>query len=209
MSSASSSHDERPLGAEQRASAAAREQWHFVDYLRLISKRRWTAIPAFVVIVAGTVAMTSMAIPIFEARAQLLIEAETQNVVTFKEVVEQEMTTVEYYTTQFRILQSRALARTTIERLKLWDHPELIGNVAVDSRGWRAGRYLEHNDRPAALGGTGADEAFLVVRARTPATRPRTAKAVFWTKLPDSRPPFKDFSIGSRSRRFERAGWST
>lgn len=118
-------NDDRPTGHE-RPSFVPREQWHFVDYLRLLSKRRWTAIPALLVIVIGVAVTTYQATPIYEARAQLLIEAETQNIVTFQEVVEQERATVEYYTTQYKILQSRALARTTIEKLKLWNHPELV-----------------------------------------------------------------------------------
>ena len=105
----------------------------FFDYLRLLSKRRWTAIPVLASIVSIVAVLTYTATPIFEARAQLLIEAETQNIVTFKEVVEQEMSTVEYYTTQFRILQSRALARVTLEKLGLWNHPEFIGTLAKDS----------------------------------------------------------------------------
>jgi capsular exopolysaccharide synthesis family protein len=114
-------------GGQERTSAAGGDQWHFVDYLRLLSKRRWTAIPVFVLIVAGVVVMTYAATPLYEARSQILIEAETQNIVTFQEVVEQERATVEYYTTQYMILQSRALARTTIDKLNLWNHRELVG----------------------------------------------------------------------------------
>jgi capsular exopolysaccharide synthesis family protein len=100
---------------------------HFVDYLRLLSKRRWTAIGTFV-LVMGVVAWTTFnATPIYEGSAQLLIEAETQNVISFKEVLEHERATADYYQTQYRILQSRALARATIDALKLWDHPEFGG----------------------------------------------------------------------------------
>ncbi len=100
---------------------------HFVDYLRLLSKRRWTAIGTFVLVMAVVAWTTFTATPVYEGSAQLLIEAESQNVISFKEVLEQERATADYYQTQYRILQSRALAKATIEALKLWDHPEFGG----------------------------------------------------------------------------------
>ena len=99
-------------------------------YCRNDAGRQFPYLGSIVVLVA---VLTYTATPIYEARAQLLIEAETQNIVTFKEVVEQEMSTVEYYTTQYKILQSRALARVTLEKLGLWDHPEFIGTLAKES----------------------------------------------------------------------------
>jgi polysaccharide biosynthesis transport protein len=51
----------------------------------------------------------------------MLIENEHPNVVSFKEVIEQEKATNDYYQTQYRILQSRLLARRTLDQLKLWD----------------------------------------------------------------------------------------
>jgi polysaccharide biosynthesis transport protein len=123
-------------GVHERTPAGGDDQWHFVDYLRLLSKRRWTTIPVFLLIVSAVAVMTYTAIPTYEARTQLLIEAETQNIITFQEVVEQERATVEYYTTQYMILQSRALARTTIDKLNLWEHPEFsAGTSRADKEG--------------------------------------------------------------------------
>jgi uncharacterized protein involved in exopolysaccharide biosynthesis len=118
--------DDRARGAQGRLLPTERDQWHFLDYVRLLSKRRWTAIPTFLFIVGVVAVATYTATPIYEARAQLLIEAETQNVVSFREVIEQESSTIEYYTTQYRILQSRELARSTIDKLNLWNHPEFV-----------------------------------------------------------------------------------
>jgi polysaccharide biosynthesis transport protein len=126
----------RTTHAEAARSAApggSPNHWHFVDYLRLLSKRRWTAMSAFLAVMLTAAVLTYTATPLYEARAQLLIEAESQNIVTFQEVVQQEMTSVEYYTTQYKILQSRALARVTMEQLKLWDHPELTPRAAEGS----------------------------------------------------------------------------
>jgi len=72
---------------------------------------------------------TFTATPIFEARTRLLIEAENQNVVAFKEVVDEDQTKADYYQTQYNILQSRVLARRTLEQLKLWETAPFGGPV--------------------------------------------------------------------------------
>src|ERR1700722_7406440 len=59
---------------------------HLMDYVRVLHKRRWTAITAFLLVVVGVTVYTFTAIPIFEARSRLLIEADNPNVVSFKEV---------------------------------------------------------------------------------------------------------------------------
>lgn len=94
---------------------------HLSDYLKVLSRRRWPALTAFVLVVVGTLLYTYTATPIYAARVQLLIENERPNVVSFKEAIEQEKTTNDYYQTQYRLLQSRVLARRTLDQLKLWD----------------------------------------------------------------------------------------
>jgi len=98
---------------------------HLLDYVKVLYKRRWTATTAFLVVFFGVVIYTFTATPIFEAKTQILIEKENSNVVSFKEAIEQNQIADDYYQTQYRILQSRALARRTIDALKLWDHPLL------------------------------------------------------------------------------------
>jgi capsular exopolysaccharide synthesis family protein len=95
---------------------------HLTDYLKVLHKRRWTAATAFLVVLACVTVYTFTATPIFEARTRLLIEAENPNVITFKEVIDEDQAKADYYQTQFNILQSRALARKTIESLGLWEH---------------------------------------------------------------------------------------
>lgn len=103
------------------------EARHFIDYLRVLSKRRWTAIPTFLIVVTVLLIPTFTAEPLYQASGQLLIEADTQNVVTFKAVVEQDAATTEFYQTQYKILESRTLARATMDALQLWNHPEFGG----------------------------------------------------------------------------------
>ena len=96
------------------------EDVHLSNYLKVISHRRWAALSAFLVVMVAVVVYTFTATPVYRARVQLLIENENPNVVSFKEVIEQEKSTNDYYQTQYRMLQSRSLARRTLDQLGLW-----------------------------------------------------------------------------------------
>jgi capsular exopolysaccharide synthesis family protein len=94
---------------------------HLLDYVKVLYKRRWTAAAVFLLIVGSVAVFSFTATPIFEAKTRLLIEAENQNVVSFKAVLDGDQTRADYYQTQYNILQSRALARRTLDELKLWN----------------------------------------------------------------------------------------
>jgi polysaccharide biosynthesis transport protein len=105
---------------------------HLLDYVKVLYKRRWTAGTAFLLVFLGVTVYTFTATPIFEAKTRLLIESDDPNVVSFKQVVDEGGTRTDYYQTQYTILQSRALARKTIETLKAWDSP-LLGAGKTES----------------------------------------------------------------------------
>jgi succinoglycan biosynthesis transport protein ExoP len=108
------------------------QEVHLTDYVKVLYKRRWTAVTAFLLVVGSVTVYTFTATPIFEARTRLLIETEERNVVNFKQVVDEDQTKADYYQTQYNILQSRALARRTLNGLKLWDTAPFGG--VVDDR---------------------------------------------------------------------------
>ena len=66
---------------------------------------------------------TFTATPIYEARTRLLIESDDPNIVSFKEVIDKGPAESDYYQTQYNILQSRTLARDTLDELHLWNSP--------------------------------------------------------------------------------------
>jgi succinoglycan biosynthesis transport protein ExoP len=114
-------HIHPPL-ATSYESQAGREV-HLLDYIKVLFKRRWTALTVFVIVVLGVSIYTFTATPIYEGRTQILIEKEAANVVSFKEAFEQNQIADDYYQTQYRILQSRGLARRTLDATKLWNDP--------------------------------------------------------------------------------------
>ena len=112
-------------GYPEAAQVGDGKEPHLLDYLRVLHKRRWTAATAFLFVVGIVTVYTFTATPIYEARTRLLIEADNPNVVSFKEVIDEDQTKADYYQTQYSILKSRILARKTIEALKMWHHPEV------------------------------------------------------------------------------------
>lgn len=94
----------------------ATDDVHLLDYVKVVYKRWWTAATAFVVVFLGVGVYTFTATPIFEAKTRLLIESDEQNVVAFKQVVDEDQTKADYYQTQYSILQSRAPTRKTLEQ---------------------------------------------------------------------------------------------
>ncbi len=74
-----------------QAAALHGEPGHFLDYVRVVYRRRYTAITAFLVILVAVVVYTYTRTPIYQARAQLQIDYENQKVVPFQEVTQREM----------------------------------------------------------------------------------------------------------------------
>jgi capsular exopolysaccharide synthesis family protein len=145
---------------------------HLLDYARVLYRRRRIAVAALVLIVGVVAALTYTAEPIYLARAQLLIEPESRSIVLFKDVIEQDSADKDYQETQYRILRSRSLAKKALEKLQLWDHPELTtpqqGLVPLDDlrRGLRTLRRAVANlfgrDIPGAHAPGDAGEASAV-----------------------------------------------
>jgi len=119
---------------------------HLIDYARVVVKRRHVAIAVFAAIFLAAAVYSFTATPLYEGRVQLLIEADNPNVVNFAEVIDEAQSRQDYYQTQYKLLQSRSLAKKTLEGLKLWENPELnpsaaprrlsIGNAFRGSVAW-------------------------------------------------------------------------
>jgi capsular exopolysaccharide synthesis family protein len=97
---------------------------HLRDYLRVLQKRRWTAITFFVILVTVVAVVTFTIQPVYRSAVQILIERENPNVVSIQEVLAVDATATDYYQTQYEILKSETLARRVIDRLKLGQNPD-------------------------------------------------------------------------------------
>lgn len=105
----------------------AAEDKHLMDYVRVLYKRRWIALPVFLIVAVVGAVNTLRQTPIYQGRVQLLIEKDTPSVARLDQMFQTQdgWYNDDFYQTQFRILQSRSLAKKTIDTLKLWNAPRL------------------------------------------------------------------------------------
>ena len=110
------------------------------DYLRVLRKRRWVIISIFMVTVLAVAVHTFTATPIYEASSRIVIEKENPNLVSIQEVMAVDSTGTDYYQTQYKIIESRVVARDVIERLDLANSPEFLpppeDSVLAQVKGW-------------------------------------------------------------------------
>lgn len=98
---------------------AIRAAKHPTEYLRILYKRRWIAIPGFLVVFLTGAIDSVRTVPVYEARTQLLIEEDGRRSTSLNSVLDDRQTwrAEDFYITQQRILESRGLARRTVEAL--------------------------------------------------------------------------------------------
>jgi succinoglycan biosynthesis transport protein ExoP len=97
------------------------EEIHLHDYLHIIRKRKWVIMTILFVVVASVTILTFRQTPVYQATARILIEKETPNILTFKEVLDLDTADTDYYQTQHKILKSRTLAKQVLEKLGMME----------------------------------------------------------------------------------------
>lgn len=104
---------------------------NLLDYVRVLWKRRWTAAAVALIVLAVVAFRTFTVTPTYTAKGTLLIEKEP-NILTFEEIFQIETFRDDYYQTQYKLLQSYALAERTAERLNL---PEKVAAAMKPKNG--------------------------------------------------------------------------
>jgi capsular exopolysaccharide synthesis family protein len=115
---------------------------HFSDYLRVIYKRRLIAGAAFVLVFAYSATVSLRKTPIYESTTQLLIEKESRRAPSLNSVLQdvEGWYDDDFYQTQHKMLQSRALAWRAIEALKLDTPPSEADRIERARMAEEAGR---------------------------------------------------------------------
>src|SRR6188474_413679 len=80
------------------------------EILRILIGQRWLLIAVTFVVVATTALITFTSVPYWRARQRVLIERQGAQVVSFKEIYDVATAGDDYYATQHKILESRAVA---------------------------------------------------------------------------------------------------
>jgi succinoglycan biosynthesis transport protein ExoP len=89
-----------------------------LDVLRVLYQRRWLMAAVIALSLASAATYNYLATPFYEARARLLLEPNSPDVVPFRPVTE-DQGRLDYFVTQLEVLRSRGLARKTLEDLEL------------------------------------------------------------------------------------------
>jgi polysaccharide biosynthesis transport protein len=108
---------------EQEVTASHRRGFTLHDYLRIIVKRRNTVLAVFLVILALTALKTFTATPIYQSTIQILIERQPPRVLETQTQPSYDYYSEEFYQTQYKLLESRALAKKVAAKLDLRSRP--------------------------------------------------------------------------------------
>jgi len=93
------------------------------DYLGILLRRRWTVLGVLVVLVATTALYSFTATPVYKATVQILIERTQPQILDTREAAAAQIKSEEFYQTQYKLLESRALAKKVADKLNLKSHP--------------------------------------------------------------------------------------
>lgn len=132
---------------------SGREEAGLTEYFQVLSKRRSTIITFTILLVVLVGLVTLVSKPVYRATAQLLIERENPNVVSIQEVMTLDAADTAYYQTQYKILQSRSLAKAAIDALRLGEEPEFAPKKGVSFLGIPLPEALADNGVTRLLGG--------------------------------------------------------
>lgn len=94
------------------------------EYWNIIRRHKGIILSVFLVFVVAVLIWSLTMIPQYRATTQILIERSNPNVLSAEEFLAINPAGTDFYQTQYRILESRALARDVIQRINLAGHPE-------------------------------------------------------------------------------------
>jgi succinoglycan biosynthesis transport protein ExoP len=143
---------------------------HLRDYWKVIQKRKWIVIAFFLIVLIATAVGTFAMKPIYRGTATIQINKENPQIVDFKEIFAVNTMDLDYYQTQYKILESRTLARRVIQTLKLSERPEFQPKPETPFQKWKSNLWAS---LPGFFGSPGKEasenggETFLINRFLT------------------------------------------
>jgi capsular exopolysaccharide synthesis family protein len=102
-----------------RADSGADADVRIVDVLGTLARHGWLMVFVVACAVAAAAVYNYMAVPIFEARARLIIEPNSPEVVPFRGASMEDQGRLDYFVTQIEVLRSRGLVGRALRQLGL------------------------------------------------------------------------------------------
>lgn len=110
---------------ETNLSSRIMEENELRDYWRTIVRHWKLILLCMLIVLAGTLIYLFTATPVYRATTQVLIERANPNILSAQDKMSViDPSGQDFYQTQYKILESRAIARDVITRLNLAKHPE-------------------------------------------------------------------------------------
>ena len=106
------------------APPAKEEEFSLRDYGNVLRKRRWAVLASLLITLVTTAIFTFAMRPIYRGTTTIQINKESPQFVDFKEIFSINTMDMDYYQTQYKILESRSLAKRVIQANSLFNHPE-------------------------------------------------------------------------------------
>ncbi len=97
------------------------------DYVQILLRRRWAVLAVFCAALGIAAYQTFTATPIYKATVQMLIERHLPRVLDTSQGTQFDPYSEDFYQTQYRLLESPALAKKVADKLKLRQHPYYSG----------------------------------------------------------------------------------
>ncbi len=111
---------------------------HLRDYWKVIVKRRWIIIALFLIVLVATAVGTFTMKPVYRGTVSVQINRESPQVMDFKEMFSVNVWDQDYYQTQYKLLESRSLAKRVLQTLKLSEYPEFQPEPETPFQKWRS-----------------------------------------------------------------------
>ena len=111
---------------------------HLRDYWKVIRARRWMIATFVLIAVVICAAKIFTMRSVYRGTATIQINIENAQIVDFKEIFAVNTWAVDFYQTQYKILESRNLARRVIRSLNLSEHPDFLPQSPTPFQKWRS-----------------------------------------------------------------------
>lgn len=99
------------------------------QYIRILLKYKWLITSIFIISISLAGFISYKTTPVYKAVITLSIEAETPNIVDFKDVLTLGQKSTDYIMTQSKIIKSRTVAERAYDNLNLWEKHKIKDSI--------------------------------------------------------------------------------
>lgn len=108
---------------------------YVTEFYHILLDHKWIPIACLLIFVTIAAVYSFKTTPWYQATAQIEIEKESLNLLSFQDVVNVDTAHIDYYNTQYKIMQSRTVAESVAQKLRAAGNPDDAELTRNDVRG--------------------------------------------------------------------------